>query len=62
MTNNKKSRRTTDQALKEIKLFVPDHLYSAFHRCVWILVNQTERSQIEIMEEVIHDFLIKHEC
>jgi hypothetical protein len=29
---------------------------------VWILVNQTGRSQIEIMEEVIHDFLIKHEC
>ncbi len=62
MTNSDQSTLTTDQALKEIKLLVPDHLYRAFHRCVWILVNQTGRSQIEIMEEVIHDFLIKHEC
>lgn len=61
MTNSDKTT-SSDQPLKEIKLLVPDHLHRAFQRCVWILVNQTDRSQIEIMEEVIHDFLIKHEC
>jgi len=48
--------------LSEIKLFVPDDLYRAFHRCVWILVHETGRDQLDIMQEVVHDFLVKHEC
>jgi hypothetical protein len=48
--------------LKEVKLFVPDDLYRAFQRCVWVLVNETGRSQSEIMREVVHDFLVKHGC
>lgn len=48
--------------LTELKLFVPDHLYRAFQRCVWILVHETGRSRLEIMEEVVHDFLLKHDC
>ena len=48
--------------LAEIKLYVEDHLYRAFQRCVWILVNETGRDQLEIMHEVVHDFLVKHEC
>ena len=46
----------------ELKLFVDDDLYRAFQRCVWILVNETGRSQEEIMHEVVHDFLVKHGC
>lgn len=48
--------------LTEIKLFVPDDLYRAFQRCVWIQVNETGRTQPEIMKEVVHDFLVKHGC
>jgi hypothetical protein len=48
--------------LTEIKLFVPDDLYRAFQRCVWVLINETDRDQKEIMREVVHDFLVKHGC
>ena len=48
--------------LTELKLFVPDDLYRAFQRCVWVLINETGRDQKEIMREVVHDFLVKHGC
>lgn len=48
--------------LTELKLFVPDDLYRAFQRCVWVLINETGRDQREIMREVVHDFLVKHGC
>lgn len=48
--------------LAEIKLFVSDDLYRAFQRCVWILVHETGRDQLDIMHEVVTDFLVKHEC
>ena len=53
-------RITTE--LSEIKLLVSDDLYRAFQRCVWILVHETGRDRLDIMREVIHDFLVKHEC
>lgn len=48
--------------LAELKLFVPDDLYRAFQRCVWVLINETGRDQKDIMREVVHDFLVKHGC
>lgn len=48
--------------LTELKLLVPDDLYRAFQRCVWIIVNETGRDQPDIMREVVHDFLVKHGC
>lgn len=48
--------------LAEIKLFVSDDLYRAFQRCVWLLVHETGRDQLDIMHEVVTDFLIKYEC
>ncbi len=48
--------------LTELKLFVPDDLYRAFQRCVWVIVNETGRDQPDIMREVVHDFLVKHGC
>ncbi len=48
--------------LSEIKLLVSDDLYRAFQRCVWILMHETGRNQLDIMREVVHDFLVKHEC
>ena len=48
--------------LKEVKLFVPDDLYRAFQRCVWVLINETGRDQTDIMQEALRDFLVKHGC
>lgn len=56
------SSRSISQDLTELKLFIPDDLYRAFQRCVWILINETGRDQADIMHEVIHDFLVKHKC
>ncbi|MDD3618323.1 MAG: hypothetical protein RBR09_13235 [Desulfobulbaceae bacterium] len=48
--------------LTELRLYVPEHLYRAFQRCVWILINETGRDRRDIMREVVHDFLVKHGC
>lgn len=48
--------------LTELKLFVPDDLYRAFQRCTWIIVQETGRSRLDIMEEAVKDFLIKYDC
>ncbi|RUM39889.1 MAG: hypothetical protein DSY70_04790 [Desulfobulbus sp.] len=54
--------RELNPDLEEIKLFVPPDRYRAFQRCVWILVHETGRTQLEVMREVVEDFLIKHKC
>ena len=48
--------------LAEVKLLIPEDLFRAFQRCLWIRINETDRSQLELMEEVIRDFLVKHGC
>ena len=48
--------------LEEIKIFVPADQYRAFQRCVWILVHETGRTQLDVMQELVEDFLVKHEC
>lgn len=45
-----------------LKLWVDPHSARAFQRCVWIIVHETGRSQLEIMEEMVRDFLVKHGC
>ena len=47
---------------QEIKLFVRDDLYRAFQRCIWMEVHESGRDRLEIMEEVVVDYLIKHGC
>ena len=49
-------------SLAEVKLFVPEDLARAFQRCLWLRVNETGRSRLEMMHEAIHDFLVKHGC
>ncbi|MBM9616107.1 hypothetical protein JWJ90_17705 [Desulfobulbus rhabdoformis] len=51
-----------EQNLAEVKLLIPDDLYRAFQRCLWIRIQETGQSQLELMEEVVKDFLIKHGC
>jgi hypothetical protein len=45
-----------------LNLQVSAELYRAYQRCTWIIINETGRSQVEIMEEMVRDFLIKHGC
>ncbi|NQS72260.1 MAG: hypothetical protein HQQ73_08920 [Desulfobulbaceae bacterium] len=51
-----------DEALAAIKLVVPEDLYRAFQRCVWIQIHESGRTQLEIMDEVVRDFLRKYGC
>ncbi len=51
-----------DSEVQEIKLFVPPDRYRAFQRCLWIQVHESGRTQLEVMKEVVDDFLIKHQC
>lgn len=48
--------------LVELKLKVPADLYRAYQRCSWIIINETGRDQLDIMEEMVYDFLVKNEC
>jgi hypothetical protein len=48
--------------LVELKLLLPEDLCRAFQRCLWIQINETGKTQLHLMEEVIRDFLIKHGC
>ncbi|PIE58992.1 MAG: hypothetical protein CSA33_00455 [Desulfobulbus propionicus] len=48
--------------LNEIKLFVSAKLYSAFHRCIWLQVHETGKNQLEIMQELVEEYLKKHQC
>lgn len=45
-----------------LTLVVSDNLYRAFQRCSWVLVNETGRERLEIMDEMVRDFLVKHGC
>jgi hypothetical protein len=51
-----------DRQLEEIKLFVPADRYRAFQRCVWIQIHESGRTQLDVMQEVVDDFLCKHGC
>ena len=62
MQDNHSRPDQSSASLSELKLLVPDDLYRAFQRCVWVLINETGRDQQEIMQEVVHDFLVKHGC
>ena len=48
--------------LVELKLLIPEDLYRAFQRCIWIRINESGHNQLELMEEVVRNFLIKHGC
>lgn len=48
--------------LEELLLKVEPDLYRAYRRCSWIITHETGRTQIDIAQEMIEDFLIKHGC
>lgn len=51
-----------EDALATIKLMVAEDIYRAFQRCMWIQIHEGGRTQLEIMDEVVSDFLRKYEC
>ena len=51
-----------EPTVEEIKLFVSPDRYRAFQRCLWIQIHESGRSQLQVMQEVVDDFLIKHGC
>lgn len=53
---------TAENRLVELKLQVPEDLFRAFQRCVWMRINETGHSQLQVMEEVVRTFLMKHGC
>lgn len=55
-------RPAPSRSLAELKLRIPEELYRAFQRCLWIRINETGQTPLAIMEEVITDFLKKHGC
>ncbi|MDH3392457.1 MAG: hypothetical protein OEL66_00490 [Desulfobulbaceae bacterium] len=48
--------------LVPVKLHLSPDLNRAFRRCVWSITHETGRDQIEIMNEMVNDFLIKYGC
>ena len=46
----------------ELKIKISSDLYRAYQRCSWIIINETGREQLDIMEEMVLDFLVKHGC
>jgi hypothetical protein len=50
------------QKLIDLKLQIPEDLYRAFQRCLWIRINETGQTQLQVMEEVICSFLKKYGC
>ncbi|MBU0486176.1 MAG: hypothetical protein KKB30_16855 [Proteobacteria bacterium] len=51
-----------DCGRKKLIIQVEEDLYRAYQRCTWILINETDKNQIEIMDEMVRDFLVKHGC
>jgi len=53
---------TTAGETEQLTLQIDRDLFRAFQRGVWIIVHETGRPRIEIMNEMVRDFLIKHGC
>ncbi|MEW6521275.1 MAG: hypothetical protein AB1461_17885 [Thermodesulfobacteriota bacterium] len=57
-----KPQQAGDDCLESLTIKIRPDLYRAFHRCSWIIIHETGRSQLDIMQEMVEDFLIKHGC
>jgi hypothetical protein len=49
-------------SLVDLKIQVPQELYIAYQRCSWIIVHETGRKPLDVMQEMVRDFLVKHGC
>ena len=64
MNKKNKSRRpdSDPENLELLALKIRPDLYRAFRRCTWIIIHETGRSQLEVFNEMVEDFLKKHGC
>lgn len=62
MTSSAASPHDSDVALVELKVKIHPDLYRAFQRCSWIIIHETGRNQVDVMNEMVEDFLRKHGC
>ncbi|OQX20707.1 MAG: hypothetical protein BWK76_00590 [Desulfobulbaceae bacterium A2] len=51
-----------DAVLAEIKLLVPSDLQRAFQRCLLLLAHESGRDRLDLMREMVEDFLRRHGC
>lgn len=49
-------------SLVDLKIQIPQELYIAYQRCSWIIVHETGRKPLDVMQEMVRDFLKKHGC
>ena len=59
---NQDEAEPESEQIQTLTLKMNDDLYRAFQRCTWILVHETGRTQLEVINEMVEDFLIKHGC
>lgn len=64
MTERQKEEQQapSDKSMERIELLVPTDLCRAFHRCTWLLINEAGISKLDIMQDMVRDFLVKHGC
>ncbi len=62
MSDRKGETEKTEAERHYLTIQIPADLYRAYQRCTWLIINETGRSQLEIMDEMVRDFLIKHGC
>ncbi|MFA7383614.1 MAG: hypothetical protein WC001_09195 [Desulfurivibrionaceae bacterium] len=64
MSPDTEQRQPVDRAGEGERLIlqVDSDLFRAFQRCVWIIIHETGKPKIEITNEMVRDFLIKHNC
>ena len=55
-------KEVASNELVELKIQIPADLYRAYQRCSWIITHETGREQLDIMEEMVVDFLVKNQC
>lgn len=56
------SEKGESPSLVDLKIQIPQELYIAYQRCSWIIVHETGRKPLEVMQEMVRDFLTKHGC
>jgi len=62
MGDKQPSAREQSSSLVELKIRIPQDLYVAYQRCSWVIVHETGRQPLTVMEEMVRDFLVKHGC
>jgi hypothetical protein len=62
MTADPEKAAGGEEPLTELKLKIPADLHRAYQRCTWILVHESGRAPLEVMREMVEDFLRKHGC